>query len=170
MKLITILALLNVQLAFASVHSVHQRFDVSCTYKQVSLDKTDEAAIPKTRISISELEETTILNHEKTNETVMWKLNKRSINGEDLDMKDVNGVSIYTYKKISDSERSVHYLDTSEYLDFEDKPQIDIYEMDYNFKLLSEIEGKKTEEMTFLNEGQLVNVRSRPNPASQFLT
>jgi hypothetical protein len=89
------------------------------------------------------------------------------LNDEDLDVKDVNGISVYSYKKISDSERSVHYLDTSEFLDFEDRPQTDIYEMDYNFKLLSEEEGKKTEEMTFLNEGQLVKalrVKTIKNP------
>jgi len=167
MKLLAILALFNTQIVIASVQSVHQKFDVTCTYKQVSLSKNDEMAVPQSRISVSEFEETAILNHEKTKETVMWKLNKRSINGENLDIKDVNGVSVYTYKKVSDKERSVHYLDTSEYLDFEDKPQADVYDMDYNFKLLSEEEGKKTEEMSYLNEGKTVKalrVKKMNNP------
>lgn len=156
MKFLAFLILLNAHSVLASVQSTHKRYFARCFHKQVSLDKSDETTIPKTRISISEFEETNILNHEKTKETVMWKLHKRSINGQDSDIKDVNGISVYTFKKVSDSERSVHYLDTSEYLDFEDKPQTYIYEIDYNFKLLSEEEGKKIEEMTYLNEGQLV--------------
>lgn len=156
MKLLAVFVLLNSTLVMASVKSVHQRFKTTCTYKQVSLFKNDELAIPQSRISRSEFEETAILNHEKTKETVIWKLNKRSINGQEVEVKDSNGVSIYTYKKESDKERSVHYLDSTEYLDQEEKPQTEIFELDYHFKVLSEVEGKKTEAMSYLYQGKAV--------------
>lgn len=153
MKMLPLILLVASPLAIGSVKSLHEKIKVTCTYRSV---QQNNHSGPETRIFISESEHTSILNHEKTEETTIWRNISWSENGKPQVLNDAHGIMVSRYTKISETKRKVHLRDSSEYIDYQGNPHESVFENEYTFNLLADANGIRTEEMIYDNDGKEV--------------
>jgi hypothetical protein len=103
----------------AALDATVENYISTCSIKRALLNP--ETAKTETRINNFTTESRIYVSKDKMEETEIYKNTKSSINGEEYDVSEENGITHINYTNLTDTDLKIKYTDTMEISDFDDE-------------------------------------------------